>query len=123
MPSQIRTDTVLGLSHCIKEAPPGAPKWYEVLGDWKPTAIVLTNGRLANPDDPVGVHGDTITIIDTKISRGESQEAERADLAGVKTPTTPSEDDSDRSWSVQTTRIPIPPETDPPRASEDSIRN
>ena len=69
----------------------------------------MTNGRLANPDDPVGVHGDNSTIIDTKIRRGENQEAERADLAGVKTPTTPSEADSDRSWIVQTARMPIPP--------------
>ena len=122
-PAKLITETVLGLCHWIKEATPGAPKWYEILGDWKPAAIVLTNGRLANPDDPVGVHGDTITIIEAKISRGESQEAERADFAGVKTPTTPSEEDSDRSWSVQTTRIPIPIETDPPRASEDRIGN
>ena len=54
-PSKLTVDRILGFQHWIKEAPAGGPKWYEILGDWKPSRIVFINGTVANPEDPVGM--------------------------------------------------------------------
>ena len=73
LPAKLTAETVLGFRHWIKEAPEGSPKWYEDLGDWQPTAIIFTNGTIGNPEDPVGLHGDTIWLLDTAINQSERQ--------------------------------------------------
>ena len=70
-PSKLTVERILGFQHWIKEAPAGAPKWYEFLGDWKPTRIVFINVTVANPEDPVGMCGDTVRVVDTTPSDEE----------------------------------------------------
>ena len=54
---------------------------------------MLTDGDVANPDDPVGRHGDVIWALDTKMNREADQEDEEPlmDLTRLCTPTTPSD--------------------------------
>ena len=60
---------------------------------------MLTNGDMANPEDPVGMQGDTIWVHDTNIYREMNQEdvGPTMDLTAVQTPTTPSDGCSERS--------------------------
>ena len=92
-PSKLTVDRILGFQHWIKEAPAGGPKWYEILGDWKPTRIVFINGTVANPEDPVGMCGDTVWVVDTTPSYEEYYEDEKPliDLTELRTPRTPSD--------------------------------
>ena len=95
-PFKLTVDRILGFQQWIKEAPAGAPTWHELLGDWKPTSIVFINGNVAFPEDPVGMCGDTVWIVDTKPSNESSQEyfedeTPLIDLTELRTPTTPSD--------------------------------
>ena len=62
-PFKLTVGQILGFQHWIKEASAGAPKWHELLGDWNPTRIVFINGSVAFPEDPVGMCGDTVWVI------------------------------------------------------------
>ena len=92
-PSKLTVGQILGFQHWIKEASAGGPKSYELLGDWKPTRIVFINGNVAFPEDPVGMCGDTVWVVDTKPSNEEYYEDETPliDLTELRTPTTPSD--------------------------------
>ena len=84
-PSKLTVDRILGFQHWIKED--------ELLGDWKPTRIVFINGNVANPEDPVGMCGDTVWVVDTTPSDEEYYEDENPliDLTELRTPRTPSD--------------------------------
>ena len=90
-PFKLTVERILGFQHWIKEAPAGGPKWYEILGDWKPTRIVFINGTVANPEDPVGRFGDTVWVVDTTPSNEEYYEDETPLIHRIelRTPTTP----------------------------------
>ena len=95
-PSRLRVEQVLGFDHWIKAAPPGAEKWYELLGTWRPRVVVFQNGCIANPEDPIGMKGDTVTVLDTFVTRavdeGKVSEASEAteESTELLAPTTPS---------------------------------
>ena len=93
-PAKLRVEQVLGFHQWIKASQPGAEKWYVVMGDWRPKAIVFEDGRLAAPDDPIGMGGRTVTVIDTEVTREAGEDRETPSLAGVRTPPTPSESNS-----------------------------
>jgi len=109
-PAKLTAETVLGFRNWIKEAPEGSPKWYEDLGDWQPTAIIFTNGTIGNHEDPVGLHGDTIWLVDTAINQSERQcvEMQVMDLSEVRTPETPTEVESEQSWYWEEIAIKTP---------------
>ena len=52
---------------------------------------------MANPEDPIGMQGDVVTVISSAITSGQGEERTIPDLSGIATPTTPSESDSGRS--------------------------
>ena len=92
-PAKLRVEQVLGFHHWIKASQPGAEKWYVVMGDWRPKAIVFEDGRLAAPDDPIGMGGSYVTIIATEVAVAAGEDREMPSLAGVRTPPTPSMSD------------------------------
>ena len=72
----------------------------EDLGDWQPTAIILTNGTIGSPEDPVGLHG---------VSERQCVEMQVMDLSEVRTPETPTEVESEQSWYREEIAITPPP--------------
>ena len=99
-PSRLKVEQVLGFDHWIKEAPPDAEKWYESLGAWRPRVVVFANGRIANPEDPIGMAGDTVTVLDTSVTRIDWTTRDSQDLSGIRTPRTPSETSSEHSYTA-----------------------
>ena len=89
-PAKLRVETVLGFNHWIKEAPPGSQKWYVQMGDWRPKAVIFEDGRMAVPEDPIGMKGETVTIVDTVITNVVDEDREMPSLEGIRTPRTPS---------------------------------
>ena len=96
-PAKLRVETVLGFNHWIKEAPPGSQKWYVQMGDWRPKAVIFEDGRMAVPWDPIGMKGETVTIVDTEITNVVDEDREMPSLEGIRTPRTPSVGGSVRS--------------------------
>ena len=84
-PAKLRVETVLGFNHWIKEAPPGSQKWYVQMGDWRLKAVIFGDGRMAVPEDPIGMKGETVTIVDTVITHVAcgSDHMIAVDLAGA----------------------------------------
>ena len=103
-PAKLRLQTILGFDHWIKQAQPGAAKWYLPMGDWRPRAIILENGTIASPDDPIAIGGGTVTIINTEMDTTMGEDTKMPSLAEVKTPQTPSEANSGNS-SIAPIRI------------------
>ena len=90
-PSRLKVEQVLGFDHWIKAAPPGAEKWYELLGTWRPRLVVFKNGCIGNPEDPIGMKGDTVTVLDTHVTQEVDETRGAQDLTEIQTPRTPSE--------------------------------
>ena len=52
IPAKIQVGKLLGFQHWIETAPTGSQPWFRTLGDWQPTTVVLSNGKIAYPDEP-----------------------------------------------------------------------
>ena len=65
------------------------PPWYVVMHGLKVKALVHSNGAIANQYDPLGMHGVTLTALDTEVTQ-EFETRPCCSLDDVKTPTTPS---------------------------------
>ena len=89
-PSHLKVEQVLGFDHWVKRAPPGSAKWYEHLDTWRPRVVVFKNNCIANPEDPIGMKGNAVTVLDTCVSRWVEERLDLPDLSGVLTPRTPS---------------------------------
>ena len=96
-PAKLRVETVLGFNHWIKEAPAGSQKWYVQMGDWRPKTVIFEDGRMAVPEDPIGMKGETVTTVDTVITHVVDEDREMPSLEGIRTPRTPSVGGSVRS--------------------------
>ena len=73
-PAKLKVETILGFDHWIKLAPPGSEKWYTPMDNWCPRAVIFEDDRMAIPEDPIGMKGDTVTIIDTVIKNAIDEE-------------------------------------------------
>ena len=66
IPAKITVAVVLGMMHWIRFKRPweasGDGQWWDRLG-WQPLSVVHSNGALAWPDDPIGLHGSTVTVL------------------------------------------------------------
>ena len=124
-PAELRVGAVLGFHHWIKAAPSESEKWYVVMGNWRPTAVIFKDGRLAVPDDPIGKEGEEVTIVDTDLSHLVVEDKEMPSLEGIRTPRTPSAGGSVRSAGsrlrIYEREIEIPTPSDEGTASELSL--
>ena len=124
-PAELRVGAVLGFTHWIKAAPSESEKWYVVMGDWRPTAVIFKDGRLAVPDDPIGKEGEEVTIVDTDLSHLVVEDKEMPSLEGIRTPRTPSAGGSVRSAGSRLRtcerEVEIPTPSDEGTASELSL--
>ena len=124
-PAELRVGAVLGFHHWIKAAPSDSEKWYVVMGDWQPTAVIFKDGRLAVPDDPIGKEGEEVTIVDTDLSHLVVEDKQMPSLEGIRTPRTPSAGGSVRSAGsplrIYEREIEIPTPSDEGTASELSL--
>ena len=89
-PFHLKVELVPGFDQWIKMAQPGSGKRYEHLDRWRPRVIVFDNNCIANPEDPIGMKGDTVTMLDTYIPKQDEEIADLPDLSGICTPSTPS---------------------------------
>ena len=62
-------------------------KWYHVL-NFKPAAVIHSNGAVAIPDDTIGLLGDRITVL-AQVPVATFEEVPCADVDDVPTPPTP----------------------------------
>ena len=80
---------------------------------------------MAVPDDPIGMKGKTVTIVDTLITNVVAEEREMPSLEGIRTPRTPSVGGSERSGGspicIYVREIEIPTPSDEDTASEMSL--
>ena len=62
-------------------------KWEPV--DRQPTTIVFQNGLIAAPDDPIGLHGDCVTVLWPQEVKFCWEDKACVDVSDISTPPTP----------------------------------
>ena len=65
------------------------PRWYRDFDCFIPKYLIHCNGKIACPDDPMGLIGQTLTAIATKASDLPFEERDCADVSSISTPPTP----------------------------------
>ena len=93
LPAKTTVAVVLGMTGWIRFKKPWESsddgQWWDHLG-WQPLSVVHSNGALAWPEDPVGLHGSTVTVLQAEAREATATtDAPRACLDEVGTPPTP----------------------------------
>jgi len=84
----------LASPHWVRVAQPGETnekgehKWWAHL-EFQPQAIIHSTGALAMPDEPIGMFGDTVTVLEQAPADPSVTELPRASLDEIHTPPTP----------------------------------
>ena len=100
MPSRCRVAVCLNqewIRPATKEETAQHGKWYHLL-NFKPAAVIHSNGKLARLEDTVGMYGQHITVLAEKIPVPPCEEVPCADVDDIPTPPTPPPVRNDRQY-------------------------